>query len=212
MPASFMNEHTAEYVLVPDLISRLSGTFKTIPFFFWASREGQAKARASYGGAVRLLGAYARRPKVDLPGDETIYVKFNELLFSHASDLWEAGIPLLAGVPCVSRLSDFHMGIQCAWFHIEAGRHLKGADAFAAINLRGQTTAVLDSQAPVRGPLEDGDIISLALKHSRKMIWPEALEELVNIGRNLKRKPYDFRTWYGLHLPYKPFYLALLQN
>lgn len=209
-----MNEHTAEYVLVPDLIRRLSGTFnRIVPFFFWASREGQAKARASYTGTVRLLGAYARRPKVARPGEDTIYVKFNELLFSHASDLGEAGIPLLAGVPCISRLSDFHMGVECAWFHIEAGQHLRGADAFATIHLKDQTpTAVLDPQVPVRGPLENGNLISLALKHSRTMVWPEALEKLVNIGRNFTEKPYHFRTWYGRNLPYKPFYLALLEN
>lgn len=208
-----MNEHTAEYVLVPDLIRRLSSTFtRAVPFFFWLSREGQAKARASYTGSVRLLGAYARRPKVDRLGEETIYIKFNELLFYHASALEQVGIPLLAGAPCVSRLSDFHIGVECVWFHIEAER-IRYADASAAINLSGQMpTALFDSDVPVRGPLKDPDIIALALEHSRAMTWPEALEQLVHISRNLTNNPYGPTTWYGRNLPYKPFYLALLEN
>lgn len=213
MPTGFMSERTAEYVLVTDLIRRLSDFCPQItPFFFWASREGQAKAHRSYDGWVRLLGAYARRPKVRYAGAETIYIKFNALLFFHAFQLKQAGIPLLAGVPCVSRLSDLHLDASCVWFHVKP--ESKGwRDTFAKIDLdEPMHTAPSDSESMVQGPLRTEDIKQLVLEYSQVLLWPEALDSLHEANRNLLRVPYADRAWYGRYLPYKPFYLAMMER
>lgn len=69
MPAGFMSERTAEYVLVPDIMHRLRQEFSSIvPFYYWASREGSVKVAHSYSGHVRVVAAYARRPKIDQVG------------------------------------------------------------------------------------------------------------------------------------------------
>ena len=63
---SFMCEHTAEYALVWDLASafgHFAGT--VVPFYFWSSREGASMSLAcSDARPVRVVAAYARRPKV----------------------------------------------------------------------------------------------------------------------------------------------------
>jgi hypothetical protein len=213
MPAGFMSERTAEYVLVSDLVRRLRDSFPCItPFFFWASREGQAKAHTSYDGHIRLLGAYARRPKVTYAGETIIHIKFNALLFYHAFKLKQSGIPLLAGVPCVSRLSDLRLDTLCAWFQIE-GREARRHDAFATVNLNDPMHASFsDSELLVQGPLTTEEITQLVLEDSRNMLWPDALDHLRDAGRNLLQGPYADNTWYGRYLMYKPFYLALIDG
>jgi hypothetical protein len=213
MPTGFMSERTAEYVLVPDLIRQL-GNFcpQVTPFFFWASREGQAKAHASYDGRLRLLGAYARRPKVSYAGAKTIYIKFNALLFYHAFQLKQAGIPLLAGVPCVSRLSDLHLNASCAWFHVNP-ESKEWRDTVAKIDLDEPEHAMLpDSESMVHGPLRTEDVKQLVLEYSQVLLWPEALDKLHEANRNLLRGPYADIAWYGKYLPYKPFYLAMIER
>lgn len=208
-----MSEHTAEYVLVTDLIRRLSNIIPCItPFFFWASREGQTKAQSSYGGTIRLLGAYARRPKVTYAGETTIQIKFNELLFHHAFELKQAGVPLLAGVPCVSRLSDLRLNSLCAWFRIEA-KETEWNDVFATVNLDDPMHARFsNSDSSVQGPLSTKEIHELIFEHSRIMLWSDALDRLREVGRNLLQGRGASSAWYGRYLRYKPFYLAMLNR
>lgn len=213
MPTGFMSERTAEYVLVTDLIRRL-GDFcpQLTPFFFLASREGQAKAHTSYNRRLRLLGAYARRPKVSSAGAETIHIKFNALLFYHAFQLKEAGIPLLAGAPCVSRLSDLHADTSCVWFHVKP-ESKRWCDRFARFDLsEPMHTTITDSESTVQGPLSTEDIKQLILEYGQVLLWAEALDRLREANRNLLQGPYADTAWYGKYLPYRPFYLAMMEE
>lgn len=92
---SFMSEHTAEYALVPDLAAKLSDRFASIaPVYFWGTREGGRVGRESVSGrASRVVAAFARRPKILHPGDESILVKINDVLFAAARAGAEVGIP-----------------------------------------------------------------------------------------------------------------------
>jgi hypothetical protein len=95
---SFMSERTAGYALVPDLISHMSERFSHVfPVYFWSTREGARVGRESMEHhRVRVVGAYARRPKVIHPGDDKILVKVNDLLFSAAIEGTAFGIPIFA--------------------------------------------------------------------------------------------------------------------
>lgn len=204
----FMSERTAEYVLVPDLISRLQSFTMITPFFHWSSREGQVKAQAGYDGPVRLVAAYARRPKVDAPGDPEVTIKFNALLFHHARQLAKLGIPVLAGVPCVSRLSDLQLGVPCAWFRIlvtEAG----WPDSEAALRIAAPEHAGKEPDTPVVGPLTSDAITSVIRKHARVSSWPQALRDLSGLKRDRSLSGFASEHWFGPFLRYRPFYLAL---
>jgi hypothetical protein len=210
MASGFMSERSAEYILVPDLIRQLRSVFPHItPFFFWASREGQRKARDSYSGPVRVLAAYARRPKVGYPGQSTIEVKFNALLFHHAWALHQAGIPLLAGVPCVSRLSDFQLDVPCAWFRIEPHKDGWG-DTHAILETDSPSHAQFYHPAtPVQGPLTSDALIQLAQEGSQRWQWPEIMSYLSGRSRDLLGSSFARSSWFGNYMFYRPFYLLL---
>ena len=211
--AGFMNEHTAEYVLVPDLIGRWGHTdTQAVPFHFWHSREGQAKTRDSYEGPVRVVVAYARRPKVRFVDDFQIIVKFNRVLFEHASILRNEGIPVLAGVPCVASLRAHQLGALCAWFYINPDSEFNG-DVFGTVHTGdGNGVGVLPSREQIEGPLDTPTLLRIVDRHARPMLWPEMLP---TIGRSNTRL---WKEWgyapgqFGRHPPYKPFYLCLIDD
>jgi hypothetical protein len=119
-PVSFTNEHSAEYLLVPDLVHRLETGFDTIiPDFVWLSRLGQRIAKQSLAdGQYRLVTAYARRPKVITAGDPQVMMRVNGDLFGAAHVGERLGCPVLAGVPLVSHMLAFTLGADCAWFQL----------------------------------------------------------------------------------------------
>lgn len=207
-PGSFMNERTAEYVLVSDLIGRLRNTFWHLtPLFFWASREGGRRARESYTGEVRILGAFARRPKVIVPGAPEIEVKFNEVLFRYARALNEAGIPVVAGAPCISRLSDLAVDVPCTWFQIHALPFFEN-DAHARVPLTNPSDAwITPSDAAVSGPLSSSDIVAL-LQHAKLHSWPEGLAVMHSVRREAAAPDTDWWPWFGPNAQYRPFYLV----
>ena len=66
---SFISEHTSEYILVPNIVRRLTQKFnQVIPVFLWLTREGNTTALEMMDGKqIRLLTAFPRRPKVLSP-------------------------------------------------------------------------------------------------------------------------------------------------
>ena len=117
---SFISEHTAEYILVPDLVRRLMPEFPDIvPLFFWASREGNTTAQWSMEGVpVRIVTAFPRRPKILPDRSNRILMKLNGQLFNYASESSGRGIPVIAGVPLVTSLPTLRLNARCCWFEI----------------------------------------------------------------------------------------------
>lgn len=208
MATAFISEHTAEYILVPNIVSILANRFiKVIPFYFLTTREGSNISRACdpyY--PVRLVNVFARRPKVDFPGQAYIDVKFNSTLFDVASNSANAGIPMLAGVPLVSSLMDLSLATPCAWFSL-LGK--EGSDVCYRLALDGSIDDRSLRSSAVRGPLYENEIIELALESSRKMPWHEAVENLRMIRRGAKRHE---SYWFMFGGRYYPFSLMLLDD
>jgi hypothetical protein len=212
MPSSFMSEHTAEYVLVPDLARQLNARFRAVtPIFFWARREGTALARANPGGSVRLIAAYARRPKTEYSGAPDITVKFNELVFEHTWALSQVGVPVFAGVPCVSRLSDLQLNTAVAWFYIEPQPH-GWSDWEIKIHLDPPNPVTVGiPPSLLHGPLLTDDLIHTVCSLARPMSWTDALETVGRVGLGHFSAGNYGRRWLGWFLRYKPFYLLLQQ-
>jgi len=159
---SFMSEHTAEYALVPDLIDKFSGRFPNItPVYFWGTREGSRVGHESVSGRVsRVVAVFARRPKVLHPGDKSILVKINDILFAAARAGEEVGIPVLAGVPLVNNLVDFSLEVPCSWFQITATSH-RHEDYEFRLTLSGQPQRSALPKGVV-GPLTKMELIDIA--------------------------------------------------
>src|SRR5688572_15100048 len=123
MPSSFINERSAEMILVPHLITALAAHhLKVTPIYYWVSREGGGvSAECFRNHPVKLLALYARRPKVNYPGGNRIYVMMNELLFGKAEIFRSKGIFAFAGLPLAVSLDSLLLSTPCIYFALEQG-------------------------------------------------------------------------------------------
>src|SRR6266446_6341375 len=112
-----MSEHTAEYVLVSDLVHRLSPAFpQVIPMFFWATREGNRTAIQSMSElSFWLLTCFARRPKIESVDADYILMKINPELVHNCKASAALSIPVLVGLPMVKSLSSLRLNSPCHW-------------------------------------------------------------------------------------------------
>ena len=204
---SFMSEHTAEYVLVPNLIGRLAPRFaEVIPIFFWSSREGNTTGLQCMSNTkVRVLSCFARRPKVVVPGSDRIIMKLNRELLEYSYGSSEVGIAVLAGIPLVSSLSQLKQTAPCSWFEL---RGFESVDF--SVNIEYYIQVMLDGttrpKADLHGmdvPLTDQQLMDV-VSRSELMPWASAVEIL----RHIRSQQPDFNR-FPFFGGYKPFHLLL---
>ncbi len=203
---SFMSERTAEYALVPDFVAKLSGRFPSIvPLYFWSTREGSRIGRGSLcRWPVKIVAAFARRPKVSQPGDDSIIVKINAVLFDVAHTAAEIGVPVFAGVPLVSDLVSYSIGIQCSWFHVTSVPE-QNVDRKFRLSLNGQPQCAEFPQG-IAGPLSENSLVNIADSESHELDWMSALEAMRRI-----------KSVGGFRHPifgggYRPFFLLMVAD
>jgi hypothetical protein len=204
-PTSFISEHTAEYALVRSLVGILSRQFSTIiPVYFWAAREGSSIAARGMGQQhVRVITAYARRPKVVNPEDSIVLMKINALLLQAGAAGLKVGIPLFAGVPLAAGLLQFSIETPCSWFHIN-GRVPGDQDVEIRISLSGEVQESNSSRPGVVGPLTADDLLSIVQSEARVMPW----EVAVNCIRRVRSSgEIGMRAFF--FSGYRPFYLVV---
>jgi hypothetical protein len=197
-----MSEHSAEYALVPDLARRLAPSFpESIPLFFWSSREGRVTTLATNEQRVKIVIAFARRPKVDRRNPNFIHMKINSQLLEYAASSREFGIPVLAGMPLISTLADFRIDVPCSWFDLNSFAASE-TDVLLAMNRAGHLSTISKQQFPNLSPLDDASIQKIA-KNSASLTWLNAADKLKELrSRNDGR----FLFFGG----YKPFQMALI--
>lgn len=100
---SFINERTLEYKLVPDLQKALEPHCNAaMPMFFWKTREGGIRSRASFPGeSFKVIAMFARRPKVH-DKSNALYATINDELLIFAEHAINMGVPTLGGF-CAAR-------------------------------------------------------------------------------------------------------------
>jgi len=200
---SFISEHSAEYILVPNIVSRLSRKFtQVIPVFLWLTREGNTTALQMMDGKqIRLLTAFPRRPKVLSPNG--IAMTVNEELIAYSERSEAAGMVVLVGVPLISSLPTLRIDAPCCWFELNGST---ATDGYFHVEI-GLDGKVISGRPPARGlsgPLTDSGI-EAAADRCRLMPWSEAIEKIREI-RSTQRE-FNFFPFMG---GYKPFYLMLL--
>lgn len=201
---SFISEHSAEYILIPQLIASLTRVFpRVVPIYFWLSREGSLIAQdCSPSQVVSVVNVFARRPKLISVGQEFIEVTFNDSLFESAVFASSLGIPTFAGVPVASSIMDLGLHTVCAWFQ------LKELSAYATVRLLLDGTVVdrFASEDSLLGPLTEFDLVSKIRNETKSMPWKEAVEHLKAIRRASRK--YRFHPFAG---GYHPFHLLLIR-
>jgi len=118
---SFLSEHTAEFILVPQMQAMLQQSFDSvIPLFVWVTREGSKLARKEMAGRkYRVCALFPRRPKIDQDGK--MFLKVNEQVLFVAENLRLTGIPVFAGMPIVHHLADLKVNCECNWYELHPG-------------------------------------------------------------------------------------------
>ena len=204
-PTSFISEHTAEYALVRSLVGILSQQFSTIiPVYFWATREGSIIAAKSVERThVRVIAAYARRPKVVNPYDNIVLVKINALLLQAGAAGLDVGIPVLAGVPLASGLLQFSIETPCSWFHIN-GRVPGDQDVEICISLSGEAQESNSCRPGVVGPLTANDLLSIVQSEARAMPWDVAVDCIRRVRSSGEKGMRGF-----FFSGYRPFYVVV---
>jgi len=120
MGTSFISEHSSEYILVAKLTRMMERHFeRVIPIYFLSTREGSPiSGECGPSQTLKIVSVFARRPKIDIPNQPFIEVKFNESLFEIADLASPLGIPTFAGVPLASSMMKVSLDNDCAWFEL----------------------------------------------------------------------------------------------
>ncbi|MFA5375531.1 MAG: hypothetical protein WC455_07240 [Dehalococcoidia bacterium] len=202
---SFLCEHSAEYVLVHNIVEILSHEYDCIiPIFFWTTREGTSIASKGMGcNSVKLVTAYARRPKVQYPFDTAIQMKVNALLFHAAESGLSVGSPVLAGVPLANNLLQFTMSTQCSWFQLHKPAN-DARDVEIRLALDGSCVDHDYDCSAVEGPLTIDEILYTVRNNARLMSWKEAVYGM----RYIRTQEDNEQLWF-LRSGYRPFYLVI---
>lgn len=121
--SSIFTERTAEYAILPPLLSYLRQRFgAAVPMYFWATREGNSVAQERHASRrFRVLIVFARRPKV-LDG-QNMLGKINRELFEFADRAVVYGLPSVAAFPAVSDLFELGRNFQTYWFPLAGLPH-----------------------------------------------------------------------------------------
>ncbi|WP_339259766.1 hypothetical protein MKZ12_07985 [Paenibacillus sp. FSL R5-0713] len=200
MSSSFINERSAEYILVPKFVEHLTQiSTKITPIFFWATREGATHSKSSFKDKKLLIAAmYARRPKVYNLLD--IELKFNEELFSRAEYLNKNGISVFAGAPLVSRFEELNFDASCIWFNLKPNE--KNKDIVLRVNSVDGSIYNSKSYNSLTG-VSSSEIVDIIKGISKEFTWSEAIEIIKN------NKYYNIHSRWFLTGGYKPVYFII---
>lgn len=202
-----MSEHTAEYIIVPAMTRVLNRVFEqVIPFYFWSTREGSSVATVE--GDIRLLAVFPRRPKVIVPRQDSIMVKFNKILFETAQIFNEFGIPTFAGVPLVSSLDQLCLESRCAWFYLQTNSSNIN-DVNCNLRLDNLEISFAESTDKIEGPLSDEQLIHYVSDNSHTVTWEEAILKIKDMRCHMRyQRGQGFSRFWFLG-GCKPYYMAL---
>ena len=205
---SFISEHTAEYVLVPTLARILSAAFsRVVPVYFWLTREGNTIAqRCMSGQSVRLIAVYPRRPKIEDPGQNHILVKVNAQLFEFARRAAPLGIPVFAGVPLASSLTDLALDLHSGWLRLTP-QGTDDRDIEFGLTLEGTKLGKEPRCADLEGPLQPAQLVQSVLTGTQPAPWEQAVENLRELRSSVRSL--GLYPFFG---GYKPFYFLLIDH
>jgi len=187
----FISEHTAEYILVPQVCRSLRRQFAhVVALYFWANLEGGRMAkRVGPQDQVQVASVFARSPK-QIEGSTNLLVRIDSGLIERSRLSEQYGIPVYAGLPLVGSFMDLDKDPKCLWF---SAIRLQQGDVECALS--GEVVTESAKSASVSNIVLHEDIAFRA----RPQDWVEAVKALHSI-----RQRYDSSPWPN---KYKPFHV-----
>lgn len=118
---SFICEHTAEYILIPNMKKILHKRFDIVtPIYPWALREWSNISEDLHKyDRFRVVGLYPRRPKLGSAGSQIITIKINNQILLGALSGIKLGIPIIAGCPMVTNFWELGNNPNCLWIKLD---------------------------------------------------------------------------------------------
>ncbi|MFN3149854.1 hypothetical protein [Bremerella sp.] len=207
---SFFCERTAEFVLSYQIASILQEVAdRVLPIHFWLNREGRRETSDDFPGeSIRVVGVYARRPKVSRIGDARLRVKFNEQLFEAASSHGRVGIPMLSGVPVVPRLGELGINSHSCWFEVKPDCQVRDREIWIEKPGNVISTEDFPGDGAIVGPLNSTDILETVTRHAEAGTWQDAQQRI----REAKNSLDEINRFPGRLFGYKPFYCLLINS
>ncbi|HDU5462739.1 hypothetical protein [Klebsiella quasipneumoniae] len=120
MATSYISEHSAEYYLVPALKTILQEKYIHVaPVFPWISREfNKISMQLHKNDQFHVIVMFPRRPKLDSPYSDEIYVTINRELEVFNKVGREIGVPVIAGCPNAIDLWDLSNCKNYVWINL----------------------------------------------------------------------------------------------
>lgn len=190
---SFISEHSAEYILVPQFANILSLEYQhVIPIYFWSTREGSNLSKSNFHNKkVKVVAMYPRRPKIDPLYPGKILATINHEIYQRTEYLESKGIPTFAGVPLIESMDEISLSSKCGWFNLSSGEE----KMYMTKETGGISTEL---------------IVNLVEKNAKQMDWVDAIEVLKNNKDSINdgtRTIYIRRYMFGDR--YKPVYFII---
>ena len=120
MATSFINEHSAEYYIVPYLKNELEKYFKYVaPIFPWLNRETSKISKLLHGSdSFHVLIVFPRRPKLDINDTNKIYITINSELLEFKEFAGKHGVPVILGCPIADNFWELSKCPKCVWLEL----------------------------------------------------------------------------------------------
>lgn len=168
---SFFSERTAEYSILPVVLSYLKHRFgAAVPMYYWASREGNTVAREVHDGKyVHMLALFARRPKSVTKA--SVSGKLNAELFEFAHRARLHGVPTFAGFPIVRDLFELCNDFRIVWFPLVRNQVL---DVSFKVDLSRPNAAPMSQSGRALQTLELDDLGD-AVSSASVLSWKDAV-------------------------------------
>lgn len=200
---SFFSERTAEYSILPTVVTYLRQRFgAAAPMYFWSTREGNTVADEVHAGRrMRVLVVFARRPKVGRGA--VLLGKLNAELFEFAKRAEQHGLPCFAGFPAVRSVLELGEDFRTHWFPL-IGEEQDDLNFQVDLSQPYLIPTAMDGNA--LRTVELGDIGD-AVENARILQWSDVVKVIRSIRLAHRRTSYG--AFLGGGSPYAPAYILV---
>jgi len=203
-PTSFICERTAEYALVPKVIDILLVKYGVVtPIYPWISREGSNISKAVNSDKMfKIIGLYARRPKLNSIKESNISVKYSGQIIYGAHKGIELGIPMIAGCPLARNFEELSRCNKFLWSDLSRFS-LDDIDLQILVDKSGNV-----SQEFSRFVIDD-DVDILEIIERNSMVF--SIDSFIDAIKEIKMTSEGYGEYFPLAFMggYKPVYFLL---
>lgn len=210
MEVSYISEHTIEYIITAKLCELLKQRFsKTIPIYFWATREGNSlSAKIHNEQKLKVLAVFPRRPKLERKDFDFMYGKINASIIEFSEVSKSLGIPTIFYFPVIFSLVDIASNFP--FFSMELLSY-EQRDIHFSVNNKTSEIHFKSNDKMRINLLSDEDMMGIA-SNSKEISWNEALMKMNKLRHVNQRSKYGYGGFgFAWMSQYKPIYFLMFK-